>query len=113
MEARGIDGYVPDSHLAKEWNGRGRTRGVGSSYRLHHAANRRMRQKLRSPAGLRIYRRRKELVEPVFRVLKEQRGMRRFRRRGLAAVGVEFTLAAVAFNLTRLFATGQRLALVP
>ncbi len=110
LEARGIDGYVPDSHLAKELNGRGRTRGVGSSYRLHHAANRRMRQKLRSPSGLRIYRRRKELVEPVFGVLKEQRGMRRFRRRGLAAVGVEFTLAAVAFNLTRMFATGQRLA---
>ena len=42
------------------------------------------------------------MVEAVFGVLKEQRGMRRFKRRGLMAVAVEFTLAATAFNLTRL-----------
>jgi hypothetical protein len=45
-------------------------------------AHRRVRAKLRSPAGQARYRRRQELVEPVFGVLKEQRGMRRFRRRG-------------------------------
>jgi IS5 family transposase len=36
-------------------------------------------------------------------VLKEQRGMRRFRLRGLAKVGVEMALAATAYNLTRLW----------
>jgi IS5 family transposase len=42
-------------------------------------------------------------VEPVFGVLKEQRGMRRFRYRGLAKVTIEFTLAALAYNLTRMW----------
>ena len=62
-----------------------------------------MRQKLRSPTGRAVYRRRKALIEPVFGVLKEQRGMRRFRRRGLAKVAVEMLLAATAYNLTRLY----------
>ena len=38
-----------------------------------------------SATGRAVYRRRKALIEPVFGVLKEQRGMRRFRR-GLAKV---------------------------
>jgi hypothetical protein len=62
-----------------------------------------MRKKLRSRAGRRVYERRKTLVEPVFGVLKQQRGMRQFRTRGPAKVATEFTLAALAYNLTRLF----------
>jgi transposase len=68
-----------------------------------------MRKKLRSAAGRRIYERRKTLVEPVFGVLKQQPGMRRFRTRGHAQVAVEFTLAAITYNLTRLFATRRNL----
>jgi IS5 family transposase len=49
-----------------------------------------------------MYRRRQAVVEPVFGILKEQRGMRRFRRRGLAAVTTEWMLAAIAYNLTRI-----------
>ena len=37
-------------------------------------------------------------------VLKQQRGMRQFRTRGLNQVGNEFTLATLAFNITRLHA---------
>ena len=62
-----------------------------------------MRKKLPSRAGRRVYERRKTLVEPVFGVLKQQRGMRQFRTRGPAKVATEFTLAALAYNLTRLF----------
>ena len=43
-----------------------------------------------------MYGRRKAIVEPVFGVLKQQRGMRQFRRRELARVAVEFSLAAIA-----------------
>ena len=64
-------------------------------------AQRRMRQKLRSPAGRKVYGRRKAVVEPVLGVLKQQRGMRQFQTRGLAKVAIEFTLAALAYNLTR------------
>ena len=64
-----------------------------------------MVQKLRRPAGQAVYRRRKAIVEPVFGVLKQQRDLRRFRMRGLAKVAVEVTLAATAFNLTRMWRT--------
>jgi transposase len=100
MSAREIDAYVPDSHLARELNRGVRVRGHALA---RQPAHRRMRQKLRSPAGRAIYHRRKEIVEPVFGVLKEQRGMRRFRYRGLAKVAIEFTLAAMAYNLTRMW----------
>ena len=45
-----------------------------------------MRQRLRSPQGKIRYRRRQALVEPVFGILKEQRGMRGVRLRGLGKV---------------------------
>lgn len=107
LEARGIEGYLPDPNLARELKGRGRRRRAG---RLHHPEQRRMRQRLRSPAGRAVYQRRKAIIEPVFGVLKEQRGMRRFRLRGLAKVGVEMALAATAYNLTRLWSHPRAVA---
>ena len=43
-------------------------------------------------------------------VLKEQRGMRRFRLRGLPRVAVEMALATTAYNLTRLWKVQRALA---
>jgi len=63
-----------------------------------------MRAKLRSPDGQAAYARRKAVVEPVFGALKQQRGMRQFRTRGLENVNNEFALATTAFNITRLYA---------
>src|SRR3990172_13232168 len=100
LAGRGIDAYVQDSVQARELH-RGK-RGIGAAP-VRHPEHRRMRQKLRDPAGRAIYQRRKAIVEPVFGVLKEQRGMRQFRRRGLAKVAVELALATTAFNLTRLW----------
>ena len=48
------------------------------------------------------FRRRKQLIEPVFGIIKEQQAGRRFLLRGLAAVRSEWTLLAVAFNLRTL-----------
>lgn len=62
-----------------------------------------LRERMREPAMRACYARRKALVEPVFGVLKQQRNLRQFRRRGLAAVSTEWTLATTAYNLTRLF----------
>ena len=107
LEAHGIEGCVPDSNLARELKGRGHRGGAG---RLHHPEQRRMRQRLRSPAGRAVYQRRKAIIEPVLGVLKEQRGMRRFRLRGLAKVGVEMALATTAYNLTRLWKVQRTLA---
>jgi transposase len=98
MEQRNIDAYVPDSNMARALN-------LGSRCRTRACApaHRRMRAKLRSPAGQAAYGRRKAIVEPVFGVLKQQRAMRQFRTRGLDRVANEFTLASMAFNITRLY----------
>jgi transposase len=99
MEQRNIDAYVPDSNMARALNLGGRCR-----TRANAPAHRRMRAKLRSPAGQAAYARRKAVVEPVFGVLKQQRGIRQFRTRGLNNVNNEFTLAALAYNITRMHA---------
>lgn len=104
MEKRKIDAYVPDSNLARALHRGGRVKG-----RARHPAHQRMRRKLRSPVGRAAYQRRKAIVEPVLGVLKEQRGMRRFRMRGLGKVAVEFTLAITALNLTRLWRVAPQL----
>jgi transposase len=100
LEKRNIDAYVPDSHMGRELNRGVRVRGHSAA---RHPAQRRMRRKLRSPAGRAVYRQRKAIVEPMLGVLKEQRGMRRFRMRGLEKVAAEFVLAVTAVNLTRLW----------
>jgi len=98
LEEREIDGYVPDSNLARWLNRGGRLR-----TRASDPAHRRMRRKLRDPAGRARYAQRKAMVEPVNGVLKEQRGMRRFRQRGLAKVRGEWALSNTAYNLTRMW----------
>lgn len=105
MEERGVELYVPDSVLAREMKQGQRVRGAG---RISHAGLKRMRERLRSPAGRNLYERRKGLIEPVFGTLKEHRGMRRFYRRGLLGVNAEFLLMALAFNLTRWHSSQRR-----
>jgi len=103
LREREIDGYVPDANLSYELKGKGRARGIGRSKHLRDPAHCQMRQKLRDPAGRKVYAQRKAIVEPVFGVLKQQRGLRQFRLRGLHRVGIEFTLAAIGYNLSRLY----------
>ena len=99
LETRGIQGFVPDAHLSGELQEhRPPVKSPGET--PEHC---RMRRRLRSPAGKIRYRRRQALVEPVFGVLKEQRGMRRVRLRGLNKVRGEIALACTAFNLTRMW----------
>jgi hypothetical protein len=99
LEQQKVEGYVPDSNLARALNLGKRCRG-----RARARVHRRMRKRLRSAAGRAAYGRRKAVVEPVLGVLKEQRGMRQFRLRGKPKVGAEFTLATLGYNLTRMYA---------
>jgi IS5 family transposase len=48
------------------------------------------------------YKRRSATVEPIIGQLKDRIGLRRYARRGLAAVTAELHLAAAALNITRL-----------
>jgi transposase len=65
-----------------------------------------MHHRLRTPAGRATYQQRQHTVEPVFGTIKEQRGYRRFTRRGLDAVQAEWQLITAAHNLTKLFTHG-------
>lgn len=64
-----------------------------------------MRHRIRTPEGRALYKRRGAIVEPVNAHLKDQRGLRRFARRGLAAAQAELHLAAAVTNLLRLRTT--------
>jgi transposase len=101
MEAQHLDAYVPDSNLARSLN-----LGVRCRQKACAPAHRRMRRKLQTDDGKLTYGRRKAIVEPVFGVMKQQRGMRQFRTRSIENVGNEWTLAAMAYNLTRIHAIG-------
>jgi transposase len=101
LSALGVDAYVPDSNVVREFNTGVPAAGLGRSP-IRNPHHQRMRAKLRSPDGRRIYGRRQAVVEPVFGVLKEQRGINKFRRRGLANVAIEWLLAVTAYNTTRL-----------
>jgi len=62
-----------------------------------------MQAKLTSNDGKACYAKRKETIEPVFGQLKEQQGVRRFLRRGLAACDAEWKLLCGAHNLLKLW----------
>ena len=61
-----------------------------------------MKHRLKTEVGKQFYARRKSTVEPVFGIIKEVMGFRRFLLRGLNAVTGEWTLVCIAFNLKRL-----------
>ncbi|CAQ83426.1 conserved hypothetical protein [Photorhabdus asymbiotica] len=54
-----------------------------------------------TPESKQILSQRKSIVEPVFSALRGIQGLERFRRKGLSAVKLQFTLHAVAYNLSR------------
>jgi transposase len=68
----------------------------------------RMRRRLAQPGPKARYRRRGAIVEPVFGQTKDVRGMRRFRRRGLAACASEWQLICTTHNLLKLWRHGRR-----
>ena len=61
-----------------------------------------MKHRLKTEDGKQFYAKRKSTVEPVFGLIKEVMGFRRFMLRGIHAVTGEWTLVCIAFNLKRL-----------
>lgn len=106
VERRKIETYVPDRLLAKELAG-GETVVMNARQKRRTPGLVERRERLRGPTARERQQRRKAIVEPVFGVLKQQRGMRKFRRRGLEAVAVEWTLATIAYNVTRMWAKSR------
>ncbi len=62
-----------------------------------------MRERLQDPEQKKLYQQRCALIEPVFGMIKEVLGYRRFLLRGLEKVCGEWGLICTAFNLRKLF----------
>ena len=62
----------------------------------------RMKRKLQTRAGAKVYAQRKGIVEPVFGQIKQGRGMRGFLFRGLAKVRGEWALICLTHNILKM-----------
>jgi hypothetical protein len=69
----------------------------------------RMRHRAATTAGRALYKLRQQTVEPVFGIIKEVLGFRRFSLRGLAKVTLEWELVCLAYNCQRLHRLGAAL----
>lgn len=65
-----------------------------------------MKRKLSTKHGREVYKKRKEVVEPVFGQIKEARGLRRFLLRGFDNVSSEWDLWCLTHNLLKLYRYG-------
>lgn len=61
-----------------------------------------MRHRLNTTPGKKLYKLRQQTVEPVFGIIKSAMGFRQFLLRGVAKVSTEWTLVCLAYNLRRL-----------
>ena len=61
-----------------------------------------MKWRVSTRAGKALYKLRQQTVEPVFGIIKEAMGFRRFLLRGMEKVSLEWTLVCVAYNFKRL-----------
>ena len=63
----------------------------------------RMAHRLKTRAGRALYKLRKQTVEPVFGIIKEAMGFRRFHLRGCEKASLEWKLVCLSYNFKRLF----------
>jgi len=63
----------------------------------------RMRRKLKTKAGKKVYAARKTIVEPVFGQIKQARGFRQFLLRGIAKVRGEWSLVCLTHNILKFY----------
>jgi hypothetical protein len=64
-----------------------------------------MRHRLKTAEGKKLYQLRQQTVEPVFGIIKSAMGFRQFLLRGISKVSTEWTLVCLAYNLRRLLHT--------
>ncbi len=115
-------GYLSDDNLALEEelevelviatkSRKQATNGERPRGRIPHGLSRTqlMERKLRTKRGERLYRKRAASIEPVFGQ-QRQRGMGRFRRRGLKASNCEWRFEHAVHNLLKIRTSGRRAA---
>ena len=99
-----------DLHVATERQQHGETKDAPvDGLREGSSVLQQMQDKLKAEAGKAVYKMRKQIVEPVFGCIKEERGFRRFSFRGLGNVRSEWRLICATDNLLKLFRSGWKL----
>ena len=63
-----------------------------------------IRARLKTEEGQKIYSKRKTTVEPVFGIIKRVIGFRQFLIRGLENIGIEWDLVTISYNISRMYA---------
>ena len=96
LEAKGIELLVPPDADTRRAPSKIRR---GGRYQ-------RMRERLARPEGAALYRRRQQMVEPVFAQIKNNLRAGRFSRRGLASCRAEWRLVTATHNLLKLYRSG-------
>jgi hypothetical protein len=75
---------------------------------IEASAKEKMKEKLGSAAGKALYAARKQIVEPVFGMIKSARGIRKFLLRGLEKVSAEWQLICLTHNLLKIWRWSNR-----
>ena len=113
-ERPGLDLYVSvyreEAHVQRRYDDRPLDKRK-SPKRLRDPVLVAMANKLKTPEGRALYRRRVCTVEPVFGVIKAVLGFRQFLLRGLKKVRGEWALVCLAYNVKRLHRLGAGLGL--
>jgi len=102
LTERGIEPYIATGRSPHHQGWRGYFMDKPDPPAEDASVKEQMAYKLRTEIGKAIYRLRKSTVEPVIGIIKEVLGFRQFSLRGLFAVGGEWTLVCLAYNLKRL-----------
>ena len=93
-----------EAYLATKKDKHGQRRPAAKRGPLPRGATRveRMKRKLQTRAGAKVYAQRKWIVEPVFGQIKQGRGMRGFLFRGLQKVRGEWALICLTHNILKM-----------
>lgn len=102
LQDRGIDPYIATGRTSHHKSWRAYFQEAPAPPADDASRTEKMAYKLRTRIGDALYRLRKATVEPVIGIIKEVMGFRQFSLRGLLAVGGEWTLVCLAYNLKRL-----------
>jgi len=95
-EEQGVDAYIPTQRHR-------RSAAPPSPTEPAITPQQKMRQKVTSPEGMKIYRRRKCIPEPVFGQIKQAMGFRRFSLRGTTKVQGEWALVCTCYDIRKLW----------
>jgi len=109
LEAQDIECYIPTGKEGRrrKHDFRPTPGNTKPKPAIRSAWIRAMHDKMQTPAARQLHARRQHTVEPVFGIIKEALGFRRFHLRGINKVEGEWTLIALAYNLKRLHTLTQ------